>query len=1493
MKESDSWLKEKSDFSQALDAFIKGELNTDRLIEQLDTLLSEQDLEGGQEQALKQLIVDINIPQSGLEKLLLDRVSEQHTQIFQVPIAEPKIKKNTASEQSEGQPSSLLKSLLECGNERDISPVKAGQVIRGTYCLESKIGTGGMGQVWKALDLIQDAGEAKDRYVAIKFINHEIRRHPYALKALVREFARYKKLIHPNIVKAYELNRDDKEIFIAMEYLKGCELKEFIKQNPQGISLKEAQPLIKAMCDALHYAHSEGIVHLDFKPGNVFYSSVTGACKVIDFGIARLSSQEDRDKTLFDPGSLGAMTTAYASSEMLMESEPDPRDDIYGLACVVFELLSGKHPFNKALSLKAEREKMRPKHIEGIGSGEFQALLHGLNFRREKRTHSAQNFYSELFLPQKLAGKKRAKWLTAGSIFAVGVLIVPFFAYKGYQNWQLDQIILGIEQNTNSSLEDFSALSVEGQQSLLDKPSVSLALIENIINKKEVADDPLKIMSELDLNIQQRLFSDRQVRDRLIAQYSQIIDIDLGQDNFHRAKKLSQRILQQYPDSMRLVKQFNAIPLQQAMRLEELQQHYHQCLSGRSKKLAEQFTCLQTSRQTLTKIDSTHVLLQSPKLTERYHRDILAAIEKNELLYADTLLAHWHLLEPNNVDLRIQLEEQLVYAKKQEQLIEEIKSSDALHLAEILKVLPRLPSNIIANILADPFVRHRLVVFYHDEVTRYIEEHKFSQASQLVSQGVSLFSAKEGEKKEITLLTEIIEKKKVAYLEGLNKSYQQELAKKIPEIEAILGIQKSVSLVDPENSLVSLPELLVHYEKKIDRAIVNYEFTLAARLLDDWKGVKPSDANKAAYIQLIGKKAHFIEANKYIQQINKSNQDGLPEILALLPSLSPQLVNQVIGGASVKQQLVSFYQDSAANYLTDHQFFEASKVISGGISLFTKYDKQKKILIELTQEIEKKKLTYLAIQEALYKKTLSLPVPETGVILDIQSNVAHVAPKHLLVNLPKLAVGYTKKIDHAISSYQFTLAQRLLDDWKLLRASDVKSKKYIQLLDKKIQFIKIDEVIKKIKASKDQALADVLISLVPASFLTEHVLADHLVKQHLMTFYQSQITQYLAEKQFNKALNVVSEGISLLKNSHKEKKVLVQLVKEVDDKKINYLKKQERQYKKQLAESEPSITIIREIIANIVFVSPESDFVKLPDLSKSYGKKIDRSLMGDEYPLAQRLLNDWMQLKPSDAKVPLYVKLAAKKVKYLQAFEQREKASLQLLDVINSNQLVKIGQFIEALASDFSKDDQKKIISPFQKQIISTFQAVIDIDIQQDKFDHASHLVSTVQGFFPKNKQLKNNKKVLSRAKKARINVLLAESKVAVNADTLDAKQVFLPLITIQSIDESYLEGHDEIFQTLKEKLVALTQTEQPVAQLQAVTNRWDDFFITHAPKSVKNKGKYRKIKNLIALRCLFNGRILKKQNKIADAEALFMFGLSLNMKEGTVKNALEKEVLQ
>ena len=137
---------------------------------------------------------------------------DQKTRIFQIPPTPHE--DNSGSHDSNSHPSALLKNLLQSGDNPQTSAIQAGQIIRDTYSLECKIGRGGMGQVWKALDLIQDAGDAKDKHVAVKFINHEIRNHPYALKALVREFARYKKLIHPNIVKAYELNRDGNEIFI-------------------------------------------------------------------------------------------------------------------------------------------------------------------------------------------------------------------------------------------------------------------------------------------------------------------------------------------------------------------------------------------------------------------------------------------------------------------------------------------------------------------------------------------------------------------------------------------------------------------------------------------------------------------------------------------------------------------------------------------------------------------------------------------------------------------------------------------------------------------------------------------------------------------------------------------------------------------------------------------------------------------------------------------------------------------------------------------------------------------------------------------------------------------------------------------------------------------------------------------------------------------------------------------------------------------------------
>ena len=605
---------------------------------------------------------------------LLDEVDEQKTRFVQqeTTTSSTSFGKNLSNNQSDEEhsahSSSLLKNLQQWDETQPTNPIESGQTIRDTYRLNSKIGSGGMGEVWKALDLLQDAGDAKDKYVAIKFINHEIRSHPYALKALVREFSRYKKLIHPNIVKAYELNRDKNEIFIVMEYLEGSSLEEFIEQHPKGISLSQAQPIIKGMCDALEYAHKEGIVHLDFKPGNVFYDKTTQTCKVIDFGIARLSNRKERNETHFDPGSLRAISTAYASNEMLLEAEPDSRDDIYGLACIIYELLSGRHPFDKNLSIQAEREKMKPNQISSLNKNEFQALLHGLDFRRNSRTASPAHFYSELFPPYINKKQNHTKWL----IFATAVMLVVFSIYKGYNRWQFNQVKTDIEQQSNTALDGFISLSTNEQKELLSRPALRLALIRYITSHKISATDALNQIGQFEPKIQQVLFNDKKVRVFLIRHFSKKIDQEIKDDNFKLAKKNLISILGQYPDSMQLTRQFDKILSKKANRQIALQQHYRQCLKDNSKKLTELYPCLQETQAALNNIDSTNSLITSPELASRYNKEILSAISHANFSLAETLLSNWHTLEEGESNQRKDLEKKLIRAIYDKKQIQEI-----------------------------------------------------------------------------------------------------------------------------------------------------------------------------------------------------------------------------------------------------------------------------------------------------------------------------------------------------------------------------------------------------------------------------------------------------------------------------------------------------------------------------------------------------------------------------------------------------------------------------------------------------------------------------------------------------------------------------------------------------------------------------------------------------------------------------------------------------
>ncbi len=271
-------------------------------------------------------------------------------------------------------------------------------VLKKRFILEKILGTGGMGIVYKAKDLVKVEAGDKDPYLAVKVLGDEFKEHPEAFIALQRESRKTQKIAHPNIVNVHDFDRDGNTVFMTMEYLEGKPLDKLLRQyKSTGLPTDEASNILKNICRALIYAHKQDIIHSDFKPGNIFVTD-KGATKVFDFGIARAVAKAEHykdnpeDRTIFDAGDLGALTPAYASSEMLDGKEPDIRDDIYALGCVAYELFTGSHPFNKVPADEAKKQQLKPKRINHISRRQWKTIEKALAFNREDRVPTVKEF---------------------------------------------------------------------------------------------------------------------------------------------------------------------------------------------------------------------------------------------------------------------------------------------------------------------------------------------------------------------------------------------------------------------------------------------------------------------------------------------------------------------------------------------------------------------------------------------------------------------------------------------------------------------------------------------------------------------------------------------------------------------------------------------------------------------------------------------------------------------------------------------------------------------------------------------------------------------------------------------------------------------------------------------------------------------------------------------------------------------------------------------
>ncbi len=220
------------------------------------------------------------------------------------------------------------------------------------YEIVARLGAGGMGEVWRAVD------PRLERDVAIKILPGASGAESMERERFVREARAASALVHPNIITIHEINAADGVDFIVMEYVRGEPLSEALVRGP--LTVARAVDYAIQVADALKVAHEAGIVHRDLKPGNVMISS-SGLVKVVDFGIAKrlsVEGQADVDTTSAPLTALGVSigTPSYMSPEQALGDTVDGRSDLFSFGIVLYEMLAGQRPFQSPTKLGLVRQ---------------------------------------------------------------------------------------------------------------------------------------------------------------------------------------------------------------------------------------------------------------------------------------------------------------------------------------------------------------------------------------------------------------------------------------------------------------------------------------------------------------------------------------------------------------------------------------------------------------------------------------------------------------------------------------------------------------------------------------------------------------------------------------------------------------------------------------------------------------------------------------------------------------------------------------------------------------------------------------------------------------------------------------------------------------------------------------------------------------------------------------------------------------------------------
>ncbi len=266
-----------------------------------------------------------------------------------------------------------------------------GTVLGSRYELLEKVGTGGMAIVYKAKDKLLD------RFVAIKILRDEFKGDDEFIHRFKVESQAAACLSHQNIITVHDVGEQDGMNYIVMELLEGKTLKDYINENAP-LYWREALDFAIQICSALEHAHSKGVVHRDIKPQNIILSD-RGTVKVSDFGIARAAN-----KGTTDLGANALGSAHYISPEQARGGYTDSKSDIYSLGVVLYEMCTGKLPFDGENTITVAMQHIQeqpiapceikddiPKSVEAI-------ILKAMNKEQLLRYESASQMLEDLRL---------------------------------------------------------------------------------------------------------------------------------------------------------------------------------------------------------------------------------------------------------------------------------------------------------------------------------------------------------------------------------------------------------------------------------------------------------------------------------------------------------------------------------------------------------------------------------------------------------------------------------------------------------------------------------------------------------------------------------------------------------------------------------------------------------------------------------------------------------------------------------------------------------------------------------------------------------------------------------------------------------------------------------------------------------------------------------------------------------------------------------------